>query len=248
MAGPESVGLLDGKTVAITGAGGALGSAYARAMARAGARVAVSDIRLDAARASADAIVAEGGRAIAVLVDATDAEALEELLDRTERELGPLDVFVNVAGIYPRTPVAEMSEAEWDRVLEVNLKSVFLGTRAALRRMIPRRRGVIVSVASGTGLRGAADGGAHYAASKAGIIGFTRSVAREVKDLGIRINCVGPGATESDLWRVGKSEEEIARLLASGRINKPADFADVVVFLASDRSWPLTGEFIAREI
>jgi NAD(P)-dependent dehydrogenase (short-subunit alcohol dehydrogenase family) len=140
-----------------------------------------------------------------------------------------------------------MAEDEWDRVLQVNLKSVFLGTRAALRRMIPRKRGVIVSVASGTGLRGASDGGAHYAASKAGIIGFTRSVAKEVKDTGIRINCVGPGATESDLWRVGKSAAEVQQLLASGRINRPSDFADVVVFLASDSSWPLTGEFIARE-
>jgi NAD(P)-dependent dehydrogenase (short-subunit alcohol dehydrogenase family) len=242
------MGLLDGKVVAMTGAGGALGGAYALAMARAGASVAVSDIRIEAARATAAAIVEAGGRTVAIAADVTDAEAMDELVERTERELGPLDVFVNVAGIYPRSPVAEMSEEEWDRVIQVNLKSVFLGTRAALRRMLPRRQGVIVSVASGTGLRGAGDGGAHYAASKAGIIGFTRSVAREVKDAGIRINCVGPGATESDLWRVGKTEDEVQRLLASGRINRPADLAEVVVFLASDSSWPLTGEFIAREI
>jgi NAD(P)-dependent dehydrogenase (short-subunit alcohol dehydrogenase family) len=242
------MGLLDGKVVAMTGAGGALGGAYAQAMAKAGASIAVSDIRIEAARATAAAIAAAGSRSIAIQTDVTDAEAMDELVDRTERELGPLDVFVNVAGIYPRSLLAEMTEQEWDQVIQVNLKSVFLGTRAALRRMLPRRRGVIVSVASGTGLRGARDGGAHYAASKAGIIGLTRSVAREVKDAGIRINCVGPGATESGLWRVGKSEDEVQRLLAGGGIHQPADFAEVVVFLASDSSWPLTGEFIAREI
>jgi NAD(P)-dependent dehydrogenase (short-subunit alcohol dehydrogenase family) len=242
------MGLLDGKIVAVTGAGGALGGAYALAMAKAGASIAVSDIRLEAARATAAAIAAAGGRSVAIETDVTDAEAMDELVDRTERELGPLDVFVNVAGIYPRSFLAEMAEEEWDRVIQVNLKSVFLGTRAALRVMLPRRRGAIVSVASGTGLRGAGDGGAHYAASKAGIIGLTRSVAREVKEAGIRINCVGPGATESELWRTGKNEDEVQRLLAGGRINQPTDFAEVVVFLASDSSWPLTGEFIAREI
>ena len=202
------MGLLDGKVAAITGAGGALGREYALAMAQAGAAVAVSDLRLNEARSTADAIVEAGGRSIAVHTDVTDAAAIDALLDQAESQLGPLDVMVNVAGIYPRTRVADMPEEEWDQVLDTNLKSVFLGTRAALRHMLPRQRGVILSVASGVGMRGA-DRGAHYAASKAGIIAFTRSVAMEVKDAGVRINCIGPGGTESALWRVGKSDEEI---------------------------------------
>jgi 3-oxoacyl-[acyl-carrier protein] reductase len=230
----------------ITGGGGALGRAYALAIAQAGAAVAVSDVNLGAARVTADAIAKAGGKATAIKADVTDAAAFEGLFDRAEAELGPVDVLVNVAGMYPHSLVAEMPEQEWDQVLQTNLKSVFLGTRAALRRMLPRRRGVILSVASGVGVRGAARG-AHYAASKAGIIAFTRSVSLELKDSGVRINCIGPGATDSALWRIGRSEEEIERLLAAGNILQPAEFANVVVWLVSDQSSPLSGEFIARD-
>jgi NAD(P)-dependent dehydrogenase (short-subunit alcohol dehydrogenase family) len=240
------MGVLDGKTTVITGGGGALGRAYALAIAQAGAAVAVSDVNLDTARVTADAIAKAGGKALAIKADVTDAAAFEGLFDRAEAELGPLDVLVNVAGMYTHSLVAEMPEQEWDQVIQTNLKSVFLGTRAALRRMLPRRRGVILSVASGVGVRGAARG-AHYAASKAGIIAFTRSVSLELKDSGVRINCIGPGATDSALWRIGRSEGEIRRLLAAGNILQPAEFANVVVWLVSDQSKPLSGEFIARD-
>ncbi len=240
------MGVLDGKTAAITGGGGALGRAYARAIAQAGAAIAVSDVNPDTARVTADLITKTGGKALAMKVDATDAAAFEALFDRAEAELGPLDILVNVAGMYPRTLVEEMSEQEWDQVIQLNLKSVFLGTRAAIRRMRPRRRGVILSVASGVGVRGAARG-AHYAASKAGIIAFTRSVSLELRDSGIRINCIGPGATDSALWRIGRSDEEIRNLLAAGNILQPEEFANAVVWLVSDQSKPLSGEFIARD-
>lgn len=240
------MGVLDGKTAVITGAGGALGRAYAIAIAQAGAAVAVSDVNLDTARVTADAIAKAGGKALAIKADVTDAAAFEGLFDRAEAGLGPVDVLVNVAGMYPRSLVAEMSEQEWDQVIQLNLKSVFLGTRAALRRMLPRHCGVILSVASGVGVRGAARG-AHYAASKAAIIAFTRSVSLELKDTGVRINCIGPGATESPLWRGDRSDEEIRRLLALGSILQPEEFANVVVFLVSDQSKPLSGEFIARD-
>ena len=104
-----------------------------------------------------------------------------------------------------------------------------------------------VSTASGTGIRGQPNGSA-YAASKAGIIGFTRAVSLELKDTGVRINCFGPGATDTPLWRVGKSGEDIRRLLAAGFVYQPDDFSNVVVFLASDMSWPLNGEFISRDL
>ncbi|MBI4207475.1 MAG: SDR family oxidoreductase [Betaproteobacteria bacterium] len=239
--------LLEGKTVAMTGGGGGLGRCYGVVMAKAGAAVAVCDINLEAARATADTIAQAGGRAIAVQADVTKAAAFEELFDRTEAEFGPLDVLLNIAGIFPRVPLVEMSEETWDAVITLNLKSVFLGSRAAIRRMLPRKRGVVISTASGTGIRGQPKGSA-YSASKAGIIGFTRAVSLELKDTGVRINCFGPGATDTPLWRVGKSEDEIQRLLAAGFVYQPDDFSNVVVFLASDLSAPLNGEFISRDL
>ncbi|MGQ0523531.1 MAG: SDR family NAD(P)-dependent oxidoreductase [Betaproteobacteria bacterium] len=239
--------LLEGKSVAMTGGGGGLGRCYGLAMAKAGASVAVCDIDLKAAQATADAIQQAGGQAIAVQADVTSAAAFEALLDRTESEFGPLDVLLNIAGIFPRVALVDMSEETWDSVIAINLRSVFLGSRAAIRRMLPRRRGVVVSTASGTGIRGQPKGSA-YSASKAAIIGFTRAVSLELKDTGVRINCFGPGATDTPLWRVGKTEEDVKRLLAAGYVYQPDDFSNVVVFLASDLSWPLNGEFISRDL
>jgi NAD(P)-dependent dehydrogenase (short-subunit alcohol dehydrogenase family) len=239
--------LLEGKSVAMTGGGGGLGRCYGLAMARAGAAVAVADIELAAARATAEAITEAGGRAIAVETDVTRADSIEQLLDRTEEAFGPLDVLLNIAGIFPRCALVDLEEAEWDAVIAINLKSVYLGARSAIRRMLPRGRGVVLSTASGTGIRGQPKGSA-YSASKAGIIGFTRAVSLELKDTGVRINCFGPGATDTPLWRVGKSEEEVKRLLAAGFVYQPDDFSNVVVFLASDLSAPLNGEFISRDL
>jgi len=239
--------LLEGKSVAMTGGGGGLGLCYGVAMAKAGASVAVCDIDLKAAQKTVDAIKEAGGRAIPVQADVTKAAAFEELLDRTESEFGPLDVLLNIAGIFPRVALVDMPEETWDSVIAINLRSVFLGSRAAIRRMLPRRRGVVVSTASGTGIRGQPKGSA-YSASKAAIIGFTRAVSLELKDSGVRINCFGPGATDTPLWRVGKTEEDVKRLLAAGYVYQPDDFSNVVVFLASDMSWPLNGEFISRDL
>lgn len=239
--------LLAGKSVAMTGGGGSLGRAYGLAMARAGASIAVADIDLDAAKATADAIERAGARAIAVRTDVTQAAEIEALLDRTEAAFGPLDVLVNIAGMFPRIALVDMTEAQWDQVISLNLKSVYLGARAAIRRMLPRSRGIVLSTASGTGIRGQPKGSA-YAASKAAIIGFTRAVSLELKDSGVRINCFGPGATDTPLWRVGKSEDDIKRLLAAGYVYQPDEFANVVVFLASDLSAPLNGEFISRDL
>ena len=239
--------LLEGKTIAITGGGGGLSRCYALAMARAGAAVAVSDIDQKAAQATTDALLKEGARAITVQADVTKAAEVERLLDRTESGLGPLDVMLSVAGIFPRVALVDMTEDVWDRVIAINLRSVYLCARAAIRRMLPRKRGIVLSTASGTGIRGQPRGSA-YSASKAGIIGFTRAVSLELKDTGVRINCFGPGATDTPLWRVGKSEEDVKRLLAAGYVYQPDEFSNVVVFLASDLSAPLNGEFISHDL
>src|SRR5690349_18298547 len=239
--------ILEGKSVAMTGGGGGLGRCYGIAMAKAGAAVAVADINLEAAQATADAITKAGGKAIAVRADVTRAQEFEQLLDRTEAAFGPLDVLLNIAGMFPRVALTDMSEETWDAVMTLNLKSVYLGSRAAIRRMLPRKCGVVLSTASGTGIRGQPKGSA-YSASKAGIIGFTRAVSLELLGSGVRINCFGPGATDTPLWRVGKSEEDVKRLLAAGYVYQPDDFSNVVVFLASDLSAPLNGEFISRDL
>jgi len=149
--------------------------------------------------------------------------------------------------MFPRVALVDMTEETWDAVITLNLRSVYLGARAAIRRMLPRKTGVVLSTASGTGIRGQPKGSA-YSASKAGIIGFTRAVSLELKDSGVRINCFGPGATDTPLWRVGKSEDDVKRLLAAGYVYQPDDFSNVVVFLASDYSAPLNGEFISRDL
>ncbi len=237
--------LLDGKTVALTGGGGGLGRAYGVALAHAGASVAVCDIDPGAADATAHAISQAGGRAIAIGADVTNAEALDRLFDRTESELGPLDVLLNLAGIFPKNALVDLPEDEWDSVIELNLKSVFLGTRAAIRRMLPRKRGIVLSAASGTAWKGIARGSA-YVASKAAIIGFTRAVGLELKDTGVRINCFAPGGTDTALWREGRSAEDVQRRVAAREVYLPEEFANIVVFLASDLSAPLNGEFINR--
>lgn len=239
--------LLEGKVVAMTGGGGGLGRCYGMAMAKAGAVVAVADINMAAARETVKAIKDAGGRAVAVQCDVTKSAEFEYLLDITEGQLGPLDVLLNIAGMFPRVALVDMDEAVWDEVIALNLKSVYLGARAAIRRMLPRGRGVVVSTASGTGIRGQPKGSA-YAASKAGIIGFTRAVSLELKDTGVRINCFGPGATDTPLWRVGKSEADVQKLLDAGYVYQPDEFSNVVVWLASDLSAPLNGEFISRDL
>lgn len=239
--------LLEGKVVAMTGGGGGLARCYGMAMARAGAVVAVADINMAAARETVKAIKDAGARALAVQCDVTKSAEFEYLLDITEGQFGPLDVLLNIAGVFPRVALVDMDEAVWDEVIALNLKSVYLGARAAIRRMLPRGRGVVVSTASGTGIRGQPKGSA-YAASKAGIIGFTRAVSLELKDTGVRINCFGPGATDTPLWRVGKSEADVQKLLDAGYVYQPDEFSNVVVWLASDFSAPLNGEFISRDL
>ena len=239
--------LLEGKVVAMTGGGGGLGRCYGMAMAKAGAVVAVADIDMAAARETVKAIKDAGGRALAVQCDVTKSAEFEYLLDITEGQFGPLDVLLNIAGMFPRVALVDMDEAVWDEVVALNLKSVYLGARAAIRRMLPRGKGVVVSTASGTGIRGQPKGSA-YAASKAGIIGFTRAVSLELKDTGVRINCFGPGATDTPLWRVGKSEADVQKLLDAGYVYQPDEFSNVVVWLASDFSAPLNGEFISRDL
>jgi NAD(P)-dependent dehydrogenase (short-subunit alcohol dehydrogenase family) len=236
---------LGGSVAFVTGAQQGIGAATALALARAGADVAVNYLdNPDGASAIAREITAMGRRATLVQGDVSVPAHVEAMTSMVAHELGPIDVLVNNAGVFPRVPFLEMKEGDWDFVLDVNLKGSFLCAQAAARQMIVRRRpGAIVNLAS-TAVRGALRG-VHYSASKGGVVGMTRAMALELAPYGIRVNAVAPGLTDTAQPRYGHGEEELAemgRAVPLGRMARPEEIADVIVFLASDEARYVTGQ------
>jgi 3-oxoacyl-[acyl-carrier protein] reductase len=227
---------LDGRVALVTGAGRGIGAAIALALGREGAMVTVNYRRSQARAAEVVAAIQAGGsKAIAVQADVTDGAAVRRMVDETVAAFGPVDVLVNNAGIINAVPLDRMSEETWDEMLASNLRSVFLCTRAVLPSMLERGRGKIISVTSQLGQKGMPNH-THYAAAKAGIIGFTRALAREVGPRGIHVNAIAPGPIETDLigpvtdeWRREKSA-----IFALRRLGLPEEVAPTAVFLASD--------------
>ncbi len=232
---------LDGKVALVTGGSRGIGAAISRELARAGARVAVN-YRSD--KDTAEAIAAEIG-GIAVQADVASAEEAAELVNQVESELGPLDVLVNNAGITRDTLIARMSEEDWEDVLATNLGGVFNTCRAVARGMLKRRAGAIVNVSSVVGVRGN-PGQVNYAASKAGIIGFTKALARELGNRGVRANVVAPGYIDTELTRVlpDEAKEMIRTNTPLGRLGEPEDVAGAVRFLCSDEAGFVTGDVV----
>lgn len=186
---------LHGKVIAITGAARGIGAATARAVHRAGARVAIGDLDLAEAEATAKAI---GEDVLAVELDVTDATSFDAFLDAAEEEFGPLDVLVNNAGIMPLSRLLEETDDVVDKVLDVNVKAMIRGTREAVRRMLPRGRGHVVVLASTAGKAGL-PGGATYCASKFAMVGFCEAVNAELADTPVEISCVMPGIVQTEL-------------------------------------------------
>ena len=248
----RSGGLLAGRKALVTGGGTGIGAAIARALAREGAAVCVTDRDLARAAEVAGAI---GGPSFALELDVTSAAATSAVLDEAAERLGGLDTVCANAGVSTMNRVEDLSEAEWDFNFAVNAKGVFLTDQAALRHFKRTgTKGVIVNTASLAGKVGAPFL-AHYAASKFAVVGFTQSLALEAAPLGIRVNCVCPGFVRTGMqereigWEArlaGKSQEEVAKgyvgLTPLGRLEEPEDVADTVVFLASDLARYVTGE------
>ena len=238
---------LAGKVALVTGAQQGIGRAIAIALARDGANVGVNFLDDDAGAASvANEIRGLGRRAVVVKADVVRAADVEAMVAAIVSALGPPDVLVNNAGVFPRSDFLEMAEREWDHVLSVNLKGGFLCAQAAARLMVAQRRaGAIVNLAS-TAVRGAVLG-VHYSASKSGVVGMTRAMALELAPHGIRVNAVAPGLTDTAQPRYGHSEEALAamgRAVPLGRMARPDEIADVIVFLASDEARYVTGQTI----
>ncbi|WP_068923347.1 SDR family oxidoreductase [Planobispora rosea] len=243
-------GLLRGRVAVVTAAAGTgIGGACARRMLEEGARVVISDAHERRLGESLAALEKEFGAAAvaAVPCDVTSEEQVQRLFAGAEERMGPVDVVVNNAGLGGSTPLVEMTDEQWHRVIDVTLNGTMRCTRAALTRMRPRGRGVIVNNASVLGWR-AQEGQAHYAAAKAGVMALTRCAALEAAPYGVRINAVAPSlAMHPNLAKV-TTEELLAELTAKealGRAAEPWEVANVIVFLASDYSSYMTGEVVS---
>lgn len=237
-----------GKIVLVTGAQRGIGRAVALRFAAAGADVALNYLDDKAATEAAVAeIGALGRRAVALAADIARPEEARRLVADAERALGPIDVLVNNAGIFPRTPFLELTEATWNAVLDTNLTSTFVCSQEVASRMVAARRpGVIVNFSSGAPYRGSMRATA-YMASKLCIVGLTRGMARELAPHGIRVNVIAPGITNTAMPRLGNTEESLAalgRANPSGRLAEPDDIADVVVFLATDEARYIVGQLL----
>ena len=236
---------LRGKVAVVTGAGQGLGEAIARRLAAEGAAVAVVDVEGGLADGVAREIQAAGSRAVAVRTDVTDRASVRAMVEEVGRRLGEPDILVNNAGGFPKLrTLLEVEEEEWDAILALNLKSAYLCSRAVLPGMIARRGGRIVSLSSPAARSLTNFSATHYAAAKAGILGFTRHLAYEVGQYGITVNAVAPGTTLTERVRRARTPEDqarIASLVPLGRLGLPEDSAAAVAFLASDDAAYITG-------
>jgi len=233
---------LAGRTAVVTGGSRGIGLAIAQALAGAGAKVAV--LARDGARAQ-EAAKGLGGGAQGFACDVSDAAQAEATLGAVDKALGPVDILVNNAGITRDNLLFRIAEDDWDQVLDTNLKGAFLMTKLAARGMIKRRWGRVVSITSVVGVTGN-KGQSNYAASKAGLIGFTKAVAKELASRNVLVNAVAPGYIDTEMTR-GIAEEAKQALQAAiplGRLGQGADVAAAVLFLASDLASYITGQVL----
>lgn len=237
-----------GRVAIVTGGGHGIGRAYCEALASEGAHVVVADVDEVAARAVAAAVAGSGDGSLALATDVADEASTRDMAERTLQRFGRIDVLVNNAAVFTAIPISrggieEIGVEEWDRVMAVNLRGVFLASRAVLPAMKRQRSGKIVNISSGTVFNGSA-GRIHYVASKGGVVAFTRTLAREVGPFGITVNAIAPGATETE----GVDDEDRQRLAARAqvralsRVETPADLVGTLLYLASGDSDFMTGQ------
>ena len=236
---------LTGKVALVTGAAQGIGRAIGLLLARNGADIVVSDINLEKAEETAKEIRAIGPKAMALKVDVSNLSDVERMVEGILEKLAKIDILVNNAGITRDKLILRMTEEDWDAVLGVNLKGTFNCTKAVIRHMTKQRSGKIVNIASVVGEMGNA-GQANYSASKAGVIGLTKTIAREYAQRGINVNAIAPGYIETPMTEAlpGKAKEELKKLIPMERLGKPEDVAEAVLFLVSEESNYITGQVL----
>lgn len=235
-----------GQSVLVTGAAAGIGFGIAEAFHQAGARVALGDVDERGLAAAAERL-GRSSRIFTQTVDVRDAASVGTLFRAAESAIGPPAIAVANAGIYPNCPVVEMSVDEWDRVMETNLRGVFLTCQAAARGMVARGGGKIITIASGAASSGR-KGAAHYCASKAGVVMFTKVLAMELGPHHVNVNCIAPGLVTVDRDVTQVSDEYVKTLVGTipwGRAGTPADIARAALFLASPEADFITGDVMA---
>lgn len=242
---PRITADLSGQVALVTGAARGIGRTIAHTLCAAGARVVCVDVNAQTLAETVDALCAGGAAAEAMTCDVTNSERVNQVVDDVVQKYGRLDIMVNNAGITRDGLLMRMKDDQWDAVIAINLKGTFLFTRAAIRPMVKARRGRIINVASVSGLMGN-PGQANYSASKAAVIGLTRTAAREVASRNITVNAVAPGFIATDMAVALGSErlEQIKAQTPLGRLGEPQDVADAVLFLASEAASFITGHVL----
>ncbi|MEU6750846.1 glucose 1-dehydrogenase [Spirillospora sp. NPDC046719] len=242
---------LDGRVALVTGAARGIGAEIARTYARAGARVGVLDLKEDLTGETVAGIRDAGGQAVGLGADVSDAEQVDRAVRRLAEEFGGLDIAVNNAGVTRDNLLFRMTEDDWDTVMAVHMRGVFLVTRAAQRIMVERRYGRVINISSTSALGNR--GQANYSAAKAGIQGFTRTTAIELGPFGVTVNAIGPGYVDTEMTRataerlglaVDERLAEVAATLPVRRVGRPADIANAALFLAAEESGFVTGQVL----
>ncbi|PJE69765.1 MAG: hypothetical protein COU98_00055 [Candidatus Staskawiczbacteria bacterium CG10_big_fil_rev_8_21_14_0_10_38_10] len=241
---------LNKKIAIVTGARRGMGKTHALILAKAGAKVVVSDISLEDCEKVVEEIKKEGGEALAIKCDVSKKKEVDEMIEKTIEKFGKVDILVNNAGICQFKPFLELTEEEWERTLDINLKGYFFCAQAAAREMAKQKSGVIVNIASvvmgqiGMGMAGLA----HYSASKGGIVALTKTLALELAPLGIRVNAISPGVIDTPMVASVKLDpkaiEGILAQIPLRRMGRPEEISNTVLFLASDESSYITGATI----
>jgi 3-oxoacyl-[acyl-carrier protein] reductase len=236
---------LKGKVALVTGGAQGIGKAIALLLARNGADIVVSDINVEKAEETVKEIESIGSKAMAIKANVASLSDVEQMVEVILKNFGKIDILINNAGITRDKLILRMTEEDWDAVLNVNLKGTFNCTKTVVRHMAKQRSGKIVSIASVVGEMGNASQ-ANYSASKAGVIGLTKTIAREFAQRGINVNAIAPGYIETPMTEVlpEKVKEELKKLIPMERLGKPEDVAAAVLFLVSEESNYITGHVL----
>lgn len=238
--------LLDQKVALVTGAAAGIGEAVAHLFSEEGAHVLVLDRNAAGGEAVAAAIRAKGGSALAFAGDVRRSETIQPAVDEALRRFGSIDILINNAGIYPRRAFLDMTEAEWDEMQDINLKGIYRCSKLVIPHMVSRREGKVVNISSVTFFKGM-ENLSHYVAAKGGVIGFTRSVAREMGPHNVHVNCITPGAIEVETEKLVATPQQMAAIMEQQSLRRrlgPLDVARVCLFLSSHLSDGMTGQTV----